>query len=206
MLRVVLLCLILSLQFIMLFACFSLHLANGSGHGSKRNGSTKKEVVLVRVKTGSGRNGFGSEQVLGQSGFQVGFVKNVFLKRLYIKGQFCSVRNGTGRNGTDRNGLRRNGTSGLTKRMIQYAITKTLVTVCDYEDFGHKTKFSFLWEDVEDIHSLPPTLASVGSPILVMVLLKGRGVDARHGAKSQDEKGRLYFYFHSFVSFSSARR
>uniref|UniRef100_A0A251URH1 Putative C2 domain-containing protein n=1 Tax=Helianthus annuus TaxID=4232 RepID=A0A251URH1_HELAN len=72
--------------------------------------------------------------------------------------------------------------------------------------FGHKTKFSFLWEDVEDIHSLPPTLASVGSPILVMVLLKGRGVDARHGAKSQDEKGRLCFYFHSFVSFSSARR
>ncbi|KAJ0751113.1 putative prolycopenC2 and GRAM domain-containing protein [Helianthus annuus] len=61
-------------------------------------------------------------------------------------------------------------------------------------------------EDVEDIHSLPPTLASVGSPILVMVLLKGRGVDARHGAKCQDEKGRLCFYFHSFVSFSSARR
>ncbi|XP_076903228.1 C2 and GRAM domain-containing protein At5g50170-like [Bidens hawaiensis] len=72
--------------------------------------------------------------------------------------------------------------------------------------FGHKTKFSFLWEDVEDIHVLPPTLASVGSPILVMVLLKGRGVDARHGAKSQDEEGRLCFYFHSFVSFSSARR
>ncbi|KAI3686421.1 hypothetical protein L1987_80097 [Smallanthus sonchifolius] len=72
--------------------------------------------------------------------------------------------------------------------------------------FGHKTKFSFLWEDVEDIHVLPPTLTSVGSPILVMVLLKGRGVDARHGAKSQDEKGRLCFYFHSFVSFSSASR
>ncbi|KAI3820730.1 hypothetical protein L1987_08278 [Smallanthus sonchifolius] len=72
--------------------------------------------------------------------------------------------------------------------------------------FGHKTKFSFLWEDVEDIHVLPPTLASVGSPILVMVLLKGRGVDARHGAKSQDEMGRLCFYFHSFVSFSSASR
>ncbi|KAK1407214.1 hypothetical protein QVD17_38828 [Tagetes erecta] len=72
--------------------------------------------------------------------------------------------------------------------------------------FGHKTKFSFLWEDVEDIQVLPPTLASVGSPILVMVLLKGRGVDARHGAKSQDEEGRLRFYFHSFVSFSSASR
>ncbi|KAK9080525.1 hypothetical protein SSX86_000283 [Deinandra increscens subsp. villosa] len=72
--------------------------------------------------------------------------------------------------------------------------------------FGHKTKFSFLWEDVEAIHILPPTLASVGSPILMMVLLKGRGVDARHGAKSLDEEGRLCFYFHSFVSFSSAKR
>ncbi|KAI3504575.1 hypothetical protein L1887_26160 [Cichorium endivia] len=72
--------------------------------------------------------------------------------------------------------------------------------------FGHKTRFSFLWEDVEDIHMLPPSLASVGSPILVMVLHKGRGIDARHGAKSQDEEGRLHFYFHSFVSFNSATR
>ncbi|KAI3673553.1 hypothetical protein L6452_39676 [Arctium lappa] len=72
--------------------------------------------------------------------------------------------------------------------------------------FGHKTKFSFLWEDVEDIQVLPPSLASVGSPILVMVLHKGRGVDARHGAKSRDEEGRYRFYFHSFVSFDSARR
>ncbi|CAI9283804.1 unnamed protein product [Lactuca saligna] len=56
-----------------------------------------------------------------------------------------------------------------------------------------KTRFSFLWEDVEDIHVLPPSLASVGSPILVIVLHKGRGVDARHGAKSQDEEGRLHF-------------
>ncbi|XP_024976146.1 C2 and GRAM domain-containing protein At5g50170 isoform X2 [Cynara cardunculus var. scolymus] len=72
--------------------------------------------------------------------------------------------------------------------------------------FGHKTKFSFLWEDVEDIQVLPPSLASVGSPILVMVLHKDRGVDARHGAKSQDEQGRHRFYFHSFVSFNSARR
>ncbi|GJU47929.1 C2 and GRAM domain-containing protein isoform X1 [Tanacetum coccineum] len=72
--------------------------------------------------------------------------------------------------------------------------------------FGHKTKFSFLWEDVEDIQVLPPSFASVGSPILVMVLHKGRGVDARHGAKSQDEEGRLRFCFHSFVSFNSASR
>ncbi|KVH98916.1 C2 calcium-dependent membrane targeting [Cynara cardunculus var. scolymus] len=69
--------------------------------------------------------------------------------------------------------------------------------------FGHKTKFSFLWEDVEDIQVLPPSLASVGSPILVMVLHKDRGVDARHGAKSQDEQGRHRFYFHSFVSMLS---
>ncbi|XP_071703726.1 C2 and GRAM domain-containing protein At5g50170 [Rutidosis leptorrhynchoides] len=72
--------------------------------------------------------------------------------------------------------------------------------------FGHKTKFSFFWEDVEDIHVLPPSLASVGSPILFMVLHTGRGVDAQHGAKFQDEEGRLRFYFHSFVSFNSASR
>ncbi|CAK9137549.1 unnamed protein product [Ilex paraguariensis] len=72
--------------------------------------------------------------------------------------------------------------------------------------FGHKTKIFFLWEDIEDIQVLPPSLASVGSPILVIVLRKGRGLDARHGAKSQDEEGRLRFYFHSFVSFNVASR
>ncbi|XP_030941155.1 C2 and GRAM domain-containing protein At5g50170 isoform X1 [Quercus lobata] len=72
--------------------------------------------------------------------------------------------------------------------------------------FGHKTSFFFLWEDIEAIQVLPPTLASVGSPTLVLVLRKGRGLDARHGAKSQDEEGRLKFYFQSFVSFNVASR
>lgn len=72
--------------------------------------------------------------------------------------------------------------------------------------FGHKTKFFFLWEDIEDIHELPPSLGTVGSPSLVIILGKGRGTDARHGAKCQDEEGRLYFYFHSFVSFNVASR
>lgn len=72
--------------------------------------------------------------------------------------------------------------------------------------FGHKTKIFFLWEDIEDIQVLPPSWASVGSPLLVMVLRKGRGFDARHGAKFQDEEGRLCFYFHSFVSFNAASR
>ncbi|XVF08418.1 hypothetical protein REPUB_Repub07fG0002000 [Reevesia pubescens] len=72
--------------------------------------------------------------------------------------------------------------------------------------FGHKTKFFFLREDIEDIQVLPPSLASVGSPSLVIVLRKGRGLDARHGAKSQDEDGRLRFYFQSFVSFNVACR
>jgi hypothetical protein len=72
--------------------------------------------------------------------------------------------------------------------------------------FGHKTKFFFLWEDIEDIQVLPPTLSTVGSPSLVLVLRKGRGLDARHGAKSQDEEGRLKFYFQSFVSFNVASR
>lgn len=72
--------------------------------------------------------------------------------------------------------------------------------------FGHKTKLFFLWEDIEDIQVLPPSWASVGSPLLVMILRRGRGFDARHGAKFQDEEGRLHFYFHSFVSFHAASR
>lgn len=72
--------------------------------------------------------------------------------------------------------------------------------------FGKKTKFFFLWEDIEDIHVIPPTFSSMGSPIIVITLRKGRGVDARHGAKTQDELGRLKFHFQSFVSFSVAQR
>lgn len=72
--------------------------------------------------------------------------------------------------------------------------------------FGHKTKFFFLWEDIEDIQVVPPTLSSMGSPIIVMTLRPGRGMDARHGAKTQDEEGRLKFNFQSFVSFGVAQR
>ncbi|XP_050371585.1 C2 and GRAM domain-containing protein At1g03370 [Argentina anserina] len=72
--------------------------------------------------------------------------------------------------------------------------------------FGRKTKFFLLWEDIEDIHIVPPTLSSMGSPTIVMTLRQGRGVDARHGAKTQDEEGRLKFHFQSFVSFNVANR
>ncbi|KFK26649.1 hypothetical protein AALP_AA8G275600 [Arabis alpina] len=72
--------------------------------------------------------------------------------------------------------------------------------------FGHKTKFYFLWEDIDDIQVLPPTLASLGSPLLLIILKKNRGLDAKHGAKSQDEAGRLWFYFQSFVSFDATSR
>nr|KYP62815.1 Protein kinase C alpha type [Cajanus cajan] len=72
--------------------------------------------------------------------------------------------------------------------------------------FGKKTKFFFLWEDIEDIQVIPPTFSSMGSPIIVITLRKGRGVDARHGAKTQDEQGRLKFHFQSFVSFNVAHR
>ncbi|KAJ8772275.1 hypothetical protein K2173_027452 [Erythroxylum novogranatense] len=72
--------------------------------------------------------------------------------------------------------------------------------------FGHKTKFFFLWEDIEDIQELPPSLSSVGSPTLVIVLRKGKGLDARHWARSQDEEGRLRYYFQSFASFVVASR
>lgn len=72
--------------------------------------------------------------------------------------------------------------------------------------FGHKTNFFFLWEDIEDIQVVPPTLSSMGSPIVVITLHPGRGLDAKHGAKIQDEEGRLKFHFQSFVSFSVAHR
>ncbi|KAG4929143.1 C2 and GRAM domain-containing protein [Glycine max] len=72
--------------------------------------------------------------------------------------------------------------------------------------FGHKTKFFFLWEDIEDVQIIPPTFSSMGSPIIVITLWPGRGVDARHGAKTQDEEGRLKFRFQSFVSFNVANR
>ncbi|KAL1207247.1 C2 and GRAM domain-containing protein [Cardamine amara subsp. amara] len=72
--------------------------------------------------------------------------------------------------------------------------------------FGHKTKFYFLWEDIDDIQALPPTFASLGSPLLLIILKKSRGLDAKHGAKSQDDEGRLWFYFQSFVSFDATSR
>ncbi|PKA60318.1 C2 and GRAM domain-containing protein [Apostasia shenzhenica] len=72
--------------------------------------------------------------------------------------------------------------------------------------FGHKTKFFFLWEDIEDIQVIPPSLTSMGSPSLLVILRRGRGLDARNGAKSLDPDGRLKFQFQSFVSFSVANR
>ncbi|KAK9119831.1 hypothetical protein Scep_017924 [Stephania cephalantha] len=72
--------------------------------------------------------------------------------------------------------------------------------------FGHKTKFFFLWEDIDDVQVLPPSVSSLGSPSLVIILRTGRGLDASHGAKSQDEEGRLRFHFQAFLSFNVARR
>uniref|UniRef100_A0ACD5V6U0 Uncharacterized protein n=1 Tax=Avena sativa TaxID=4498 RepID=A0ACD5V6U0_AVESA len=72
--------------------------------------------------------------------------------------------------------------------------------------FGHKTKFFFLWDDVEEVEVLPPSFTTVGSPSLVFLLKSGRGLDAKNGAKSQDKEGRLKFQFHSFGSFSKASR
>uniref|UniRef100_A0ACD5YNW5 Uncharacterized protein n=1 Tax=Avena sativa TaxID=4498 RepID=A0ACD5YNW5_AVESA len=72
--------------------------------------------------------------------------------------------------------------------------------------FGRKTKFFFLWEDVDDIQVVPPSLATVGSPSLMIILRKDRGLEARHGAKTQDPQGRLKFHFQTFVSFHDAHR
>ena len=71
--------------------------------------------------------------------------------------------------------------------------------------FGHKTKFFFLWEDVDDIQVIPPTL-SIGNPSLMVILRKDRGSEAKHGAKGTDNHGRFKFHFQSFVSFNDAHR
>ncbi|XP_062191386.1 C2 and GRAM domain-containing protein At1g03370-like isoform X2 [Phragmites australis] len=70
--------------------------------------------------------------------------------------------------------------------------------------FGRKTKFFFLWEDIEDIQAIPQSLSS-WSPSIVITLHKGRGMDAKHGAKSM-ENGKLRFHLQSFASFSVANR
>lgn len=72
--------------------------------------------------------------------------------------------------------------------------------------FGRKTKFFFLWEDIDDIQVVPPSLSTVGSPSLMIILKKDRGLEARHGAKTQDPQGRLKFHFQTFVSFNDAHR
>ncbi|KAI4311851.1 hypothetical protein MLD38_036714 [Melastoma candidum] len=72
--------------------------------------------------------------------------------------------------------------------------------------FGQKTKFFFLWEDIEDIQVISPSLSSMGRPVISMTLKQGRGMDARHGAKTQDEEGRLKFQFQSFLSFNVTHR
>ncbi|KAL6628972.1 hypothetical protein ACP70R_028737 [Stipagrostis hirtigluma subsp. patula] len=72
--------------------------------------------------------------------------------------------------------------------------------------FGRKTKFFFLWEDVDDIQVVPPKLATAGSPSLMIILRKDRGLEARHGAKTLDPQGRLKFHFQTFVSFGDAHR
>lgn len=70
--------------------------------------------------------------------------------------------------------------------------------------FGRKTKFFFLWEDIEDIQAIPTSISS-WSPSLAITLHKGRGMDAKHGAKSI-ESGKLKFCLQSFASFSVANR
>ncbi|KAF3796799.1 putative membrane protein [Nymphaea thermarum] len=72
--------------------------------------------------------------------------------------------------------------------------------------FGQRTKFFFLWEDIEDIQVVAPSLTSVGSPSLMIILRKGRGMDAKHGAKTQHGEGRLRFHFQAFVPFEAAHK
>lgn len=61
--------------------------------------------------------------------------------------------------------------------------------------FGIKTKFQFIWEDIEEIVETP----GVMNPYIVMYLRKGRGLDAHNGMRGVCPNGRAKFYFCSFV-------
>lgn len=75
--------------------------------------------------------------------------------------------------------------------------------------FGHKTKFTLLWENIDEIKETSPALGSVGmllNPTILVFTKKGRAMDAQHGAKSMDAKGRFKFQFQSFIRFKTAYR
>ncbi|KAL3687800.1 hypothetical protein R1sor_014109 [Riccia sorocarpa] len=65
--------------------------------------------------------------------------------------------------------------------------------------FGHKTKFSFLWEDIEEIKEVAPSRGVLVYPSITITMRKGKAQDARSGAKGLDSKGRWRFQFLSFV-------
>ncbi|KAJ3699203.1 hypothetical protein LUZ61_002908 [Rhynchospora tenuis] len=71
---------------------------------------------------------------------------------------------------------------------------------------GRKTKFFFLWQDIEDIHMIKPSLSALGSSTLLITLQKGRGQDAQIGALSCDDEGRLRFQFQIYTKFDVANR
>ncbi|KAI5059333.1 hypothetical protein GOP47_0025652 [Adiantum capillus-veneris] len=75
--------------------------------------------------------------------------------------------------------------------------------------FGHKTRFMILWDDIEEIKEASPALGSMGmllNPTILVFTKKGRAMDAYHGAKSVDTRGRLKFQFQSFIRYKPAYR
>jgi len=68
--------------------------------------------------------------------------------------------------------------------------------------FGMKTKFQFIWEDIDEIVETPVAI----NPCIVIFLRKGRGQDARNGMRGVDPNGRVKFYFCSFVKPMTAFR
>ncbi|KAM0046765.1 hypothetical protein Hdeb2414_s0009g00320381 [Helianthus debilis subsp. tardiflorus] len=143
MLRVVLLCLSFSLQFIMLFARFSLHLANGSAHGTKRvrvKMGQLKRVCFGSGQNGLGQNGFGLEQVRvgtdsGYNGFWVGAGfrsgwLEMFFKEIVHQGAILF--------GSKRYWSKRYGSKWFASKRYEWT-NKTYDLVCDYEDFGYRS-------------------------------------------------------------------
>ncbi|KAH6558940.1 hypothetical protein KP509_1Z037100 [Ceratopteris richardii] len=66
-----------------------------------------------------------------------------------------------------------------------------------------------LWDDIDEIKEASPVLGSVSmllNPMILVFTKKGRAMDAYHGAKSIDARGRLKFQFQSFIQYKPAYR
>lgn len=72
--------------------------------------------------------------------------------------------------------------------------------------FGHKTRFMLLWDDIDEIKEATGSVGMLLNPTILVFTTKGRAMDAFHGAKSVDSRGRWKFQLQSFIHYKPALR